>query len=267
MGGLRLRSGFTIVELLVVVVVIAILASITIVTYNGITSRATEAAVKSDLKSAASALSLDYAKSGTYPDTVELANDGAGLKAGNDTTLTYYKEHSDYCLSAFNPRVGSPFYITGMSGQVREGGCSDIGSVWSSATIADGLWQGVAYNQGTFMAVASGSSVGPQYSARTATSRDGLTWSSLTTIPGLAYSVYIVPLVGSNGFLVKNHTGDYSGATTTNNGASWQQTTLTGTVSDYRGRATTYGNGKYVSVVATPPTTYSQTYTSSDGVN
>jgi len=42
-------SGFTIVELLIVVVVIAILAAITIVSYNGITSQAKEAARKSDL--------------------------------------------------------------------------------------------------------------------------------------------------------------------------------------------------------------------------
>jgi len=41
--------GFTIVELLIVVVVIAILAAITIVSYNGITSQARESARKSDL--------------------------------------------------------------------------------------------------------------------------------------------------------------------------------------------------------------------------
>jgi prepilin-type N-terminal cleavage/methylation domain-containing protein len=34
------RQGFTIVELLIVVIVIAILAAITIVAYNGITNRA-----------------------------------------------------------------------------------------------------------------------------------------------------------------------------------------------------------------------------------
>lgn len=37
------RNGFTIVELLIVVVVIAILAAITIVTYNGITNQAKDA--------------------------------------------------------------------------------------------------------------------------------------------------------------------------------------------------------------------------------
>lgn len=54
------NKGFTIVELLVVIVVIAILASITIVSYNGIQSRANNAAVQSDLRSFAT-LSATYA--------------------------------------------------------------------------------------------------------------------------------------------------------------------------------------------------------------
>jgi len=44
------QTGFTIVELLIVVVVIAILAAITIVSYNGITNRANDTAVQSDLR-------------------------------------------------------------------------------------------------------------------------------------------------------------------------------------------------------------------------
>ena len=41
------RQGFTIVELLIVVVVIAILAAITIVAYNGITQRAKDSSAQS----------------------------------------------------------------------------------------------------------------------------------------------------------------------------------------------------------------------------
>lgn len=46
---ITLREGFTIVELLIVIVVIAILAAITIVSYNGITNKANDTAVQNDL--------------------------------------------------------------------------------------------------------------------------------------------------------------------------------------------------------------------------
>ena len=43
------KPGFTIVELLIVIVVIAILAAISVVAYNGIQNRAADSAVVSDL--------------------------------------------------------------------------------------------------------------------------------------------------------------------------------------------------------------------------
>lgn len=44
------QSGFTIVELLIVIVVIGILAAITIVAYNGVQNRANDTVIKSDVK-------------------------------------------------------------------------------------------------------------------------------------------------------------------------------------------------------------------------
>lgn len=63
------RSGFTLVELLIVIVVIAILASISIVAYQGIQSRARDTQRLQDVKTIAKAMEMYYADKGVYPPT------------------------------------------------------------------------------------------------------------------------------------------------------------------------------------------------------
>jgi len=67
----KTTSGFTIVELLIVVVVVGILAAITVVAYNGVQARSRDAARKSDLAAAAKAFevrAVDYDASLTSGD-------------------------------------------------------------------------------------------------------------------------------------------------------------------------------------------------------
>ena len=61
------NRGFTIVELLIVMVVIAILAAISIVAYNGIQERATNSRRLSDVKTIEKALELYKNDKGFYP--------------------------------------------------------------------------------------------------------------------------------------------------------------------------------------------------------
>lgn len=78
------KNGFTIVELLIVVVVIAILAAITIIAYNGIQNRAYDTAIKSDLKNLGTkALSYVATESRTLPigDDNEMAKLGLSVSA------------------------------------------------------------------------------------------------------------------------------------------------------------------------------------------
>src|SRR5665647_517552 len=60
-------AGFTIVELLIVIVVIGILATVTIVAYNGIQQRATGASLQTDLKGASTQLKMYQVDNGAYP--------------------------------------------------------------------------------------------------------------------------------------------------------------------------------------------------------
>lgn len=61
------QNGFTIVELLIVIVVIAILAAISIVAYNGIQNRANDSSVNADLSTIAKKIELFRADNGRYP--------------------------------------------------------------------------------------------------------------------------------------------------------------------------------------------------------
>lgn len=63
-------SGFTIVELLIVIVVIAILAAISVVAYTGIQNRANDSAIKADLSNFAKLIEIQRADLGTYPATL-----------------------------------------------------------------------------------------------------------------------------------------------------------------------------------------------------
>ena len=61
-------SGFTIVELLIVIVVIAILAAISVVSYNGITQRARDAERQTEMGAIEKALEMYHADFGGYPN-------------------------------------------------------------------------------------------------------------------------------------------------------------------------------------------------------
>ncbi len=96
---LRSRSGFTIVEMLIVVVVLAILVGISVVGYNGVRVAAFDTAAKAELRNAATAMQLAYQETGTYPSTIPKtggqsgpgtgtgsgAGSGTGAESGNGT--------------------------------------------------------------------------------------------------------------------------------------------------------------------------------------
>jgi prepilin-type N-terminal cleavage/methylation domain-containing protein len=91
------NHGFTIVELLVVIVVIGILAAITIVSYTGLSSKATVASLQSDLSSAKKQLGLYYVDHSAYPDSIDNSTNCPVLSGVTD---------NKYCLK---PSTGNTF--------------------------------------------------------------------------------------------------------------------------------------------------------------
>ena len=95
------QKGFTIVELFIVIVVIAILAAITIVAYNGISNNAKASAAQSAVSQAVRKVqAYAVANADAYPATLALA----GVSDSGDTTYQYYVNNSanppEYCITA-----------------------------------------------------------------------------------------------------------------------------------------------------------------------
>lgn len=97
------KGGFTIVELLIVIVVIAILATISVVAYTGIQRRAQTSAILSEASQWKKLLIAYKAANGSYPLPVAsgdpLTSGGPGVEALNA-----------YCLGTGFPSVGGTAY-------------------------------------------------------------------------------------------------------------------------------------------------------------
>ena len=119
--------GFTIVELLIVIVVIAILAAITMVSYNGITGRAKDASVQSDVETAVKKLEVYKYQTGTeqYPASLGVA----GVTASSGNTFDYQMSTYDnsYCVRSSNG--GIVYSASSTDPTVKKGECGDTNRI------------------------------------------------------------------------------------------------------------------------------------------
>lgn len=117
----QFKQGFTIVELLIVVVVIAILAAITIVSYNGITFKATESTLQSDLRTMATQLSVSSQTDGSYPATLP-----SDIRTSDDNAAIYQGDGNTFCLSLTSKKHTSLSFYTTQDGSIQSGTCATV---------------------------------------------------------------------------------------------------------------------------------------------
>jgi len=207
-------KAFTIVELLVVIVIISILALIAFVSYSGISKKANDTSVKSDLSSSNKMLKLYQSEHGFYPynldankcplDSLSVVDTRYCLKPSTDTAFTYSGGAQSFTLTA--SKNGSSFQIS-ETGTIADlipitaigditGTTTAIGSVLTSGSITPGA-----------------ATVSYQWQRTTTVGG-----STYTNIPGATTSTYTLTLsdVGKYLKVIATGTGSYSGSQTSN---------------------------------------------------
>lgn len=134
------QQGFTIVELLVVIVVIGILAAITVVAYNGISQRAAYAEMQSDFNTLQKGIAMYKAEHDEYPDSTDCVN-----SSGNTNYEHGWCGWSQGTGDSFIPGV-SPEFVPQLPNLPEDREQRDS-YVYRSSSHADGINAGTTYYQ------------------------------------------------------------------------------------------------------------------------
>lgn len=101
-------AGFTIVELLIVIVVIAILAATSVVAYNGVRQRAYNSSLQNDVSAMDKAQKRYMALTGGSPiestESGELNDTLAFASNESNTIVVRMKSATSYCVYGYNPK-------------------------------------------------------------------------------------------------------------------------------------------------------------------
>lgn len=172
------QKGFTIVELLIVIVVIGILAAITIVAFNGVQDRARSAMLTSDLTKAARLMSVSHVDNGTYPSTIP-----ADMKTSPNVgmSLANTGDVNTFCINAQLLNTDIRMYYDSATSTTANGVCS-------GATISGSETGGMKPNLISTPEFSSGWSMGLSVAGQPLTTRAGTASDPYPTKPVLVWT-------------------------------------------------------------------------------
>ena len=132
------QTGFTIIELLIVIVVIAILATISIVAYSGIQTRASDSAVRADIRNLAMKVMEYYSLNDEYPSgTTTTVFPGNIRYAVNKQAYATGTNNLYYCVIPTGSSARFSIAARSKSGDViayYDGGFNDYTGTYSAST-------------------------------------------------------------------------------------------------------------------------------------
>jgi prepilin-type N-terminal cleavage/methylation domain-containing protein len=136
--------GFTIVELVIVMVVIGILAALVIVTYMGINTKATIASIQSDLTNSSNKLKMFQVDNNAFPTGIDCSASPAAnticLKSSPNNVYYAFQivnttSPQTFCINITNNSLS--YYVTNDFGP-RPGSCPALGAPSSAPVITVG---------------------------------------------------------------------------------------------------------------------------------